>query len=175
MKYLVVSDNHGDRDVLVDLKETYKGQVDRMFHCGDSELDPTDSLWQDFIVVRGNCDYDPAFPNKIVDKTVEDTIFMTHGHLVNVRYGLTTLALQAAEVDADIVLFGHTHEIGCEMIEHTLFLNPGSIRLPRGPIQIKSYVIIDSRPDLLDIQYFGRDHQPIKESCISLIRENLKF
>jgi putative phosphoesterase len=163
MKYLVVSDNHGDRDILVELKEMYKHQVDRMFHCGDSELEPTDSLWQDFIVVRGNCDYSADFPNKIVDKTTEDIIFMTHGHLANVRYGLTTLALQAAEAQANIALFGHTHEIGCEMNEGVLFLNPGSIRLPRGPIQIKSYVMIDSHPEALEIQYYGRDHQPIKE------------
>ena len=46
MKILVVSDNHGDRDCLVDLVNHYEGQVDALFHCGDSELEPTDELWQ---------------------------------------------------------------------------------------------------------------------------------
>lgn len=163
MNYLVVSDNHGDRDVLVDLASTYRGKVDKMFHCGDSELDPNDGLWNDFIVVKGNCDYDPAFPDKIVEKVGSDTVFMTHGHLANVRSGLTTLALQAEQSKATIVLFGHTHEIGCEVRANVLYLNPGSISLPRGPIQLKSYAIIESTPDQFTVQYYGRDHQPFKE------------
>ncbi|MDA9470231.1 metallophosphoesterase [Enterococcus sp. 5H] len=160
MKYLVVSDNHGDREVLVDLADTYRGKVDRMFHCGDSELEPTDTLWNEFIVVKGNCDYDPEFPETIVEKTDRDIIFMTHGHLSNVRFGLTTLALQAREANATIALFGHTHEIGCEVHDHILFLNPGSISQPRGPIQLKSYAIIESSPEKFTIQYYGRDHRP---------------
>ena len=52
MKILVVSDNHGDRDCLVDLVNHYEGQVDALFHCGDSELEPTDELWQKLIVVK---------------------------------------------------------------------------------------------------------------------------
>lgn len=160
MKYLVVSDNHGDRKVLVDLADTYRGKVAKMFHCGDSELEPTDALWNDFMVVKGNCDYDPAFPESIVEKTDRDTIFMTHGHLSNVRLGLTTLALQAREAQATIALFGHTHEIGCEVHDHILFLNPGSISQPRGPIQLKSYAIIESTPEKFFVQYYGRDHRP---------------
>lgn len=163
MNYLVVSDNHGDRDVLVDLVDSYRGKVDRMFHCGDSELEPNDVLWNDLIVVKGNCDYDPEFPNTIVEKAGTDTIFMTHGHLANVRSGLTSLALQGEKANATIVLFGHTHEIGCEVRANTLYLNPGSISQPRGPIQLKSYAIIESTEDQFEVQYYGRDHQPIKE------------
>ncbi|MGX7148728.1 metallophosphoesterase [Enterococcus ureasiticus] len=163
MKYLVVSDNHGDRDVLVDLADEYRGKVDKMFHCGDSELEPDDTLWNDFIVVKGNCDYDPEFPNSIVEKNGTDTIFMTHGHLANVRSGLTTLTFQADEAKANIVLFGHTHEIGCEVRANVLYLNPGSISLPRGPIQLKSYAIIESTADQFVVQYYGRDHNPYKE------------
>ncbi|MEI5995582.1 metallophosphoesterase [Candidatus Enterococcus mansonii] len=163
MRYLVVSDNHGDRDVLVDLAQTYQGKVDRMFHCGDSELEPNDVLWTDFIVVGGNCDYDPKFPDTAVEIAGDDTIFMTHGHLANVRFGLTNLALQAESANANIALFGHTHEIGCEVQEHVLYLNPGSISQPRGAIQLKSYAIIESTSDTFEIQYYGRDHKPFKE------------
>ncbi|MBO0440222.1 metallophosphoesterase [Candidatus Enterococcus ikei] len=163
MKYLVVSDNHGDRDVLVDLAETYRGKVDKMFHCGDSELEPNDVLWNEFIVVKGNCDYDPEFPESIVEHTGIDTVFMTHGHLANVRFGLTTLAMQAAEVGATVALFGHTHEIGCEVRGNVLYLNPGSISQPRGPIQLKSYAVIESTLDKFVVQYYGRDHKPFKE------------
>lgn len=161
MKYLVVSDNHGDREVLVDLVNKYRGDVDRMFHCGDSELEPNDELWEDFLVVKGNCDYYGEFPETVVEKTIEDIVFMTHGHLANIRFELATLGSMAHENNATIALFGHTHEIGCEMREKVLFLNPGSIRLPRGPLQFESYVIIESTPDDYLVQYYTRDHQPI--------------
>lgn len=163
MKYLVVSDNHGDREILVDLVTQYKGQVDAMFHCGDSELDPNDELWNNFVVVKGNCDYYNEFPQAVTKTIGNDTIFMTHGHLVNIKSGLNTIALKASEANATVVLFGHTHEIGCEMHRNTLFLNPGSIRQPRGPIQIKSYAIIESTSETYEIQYFERSHQPIRE------------
>ena len=49
---------------------------------------------------------------------------MTHGHLANVRIGLTTLALQAEEAGATIALFGHTHVLGAERHNNILFVNP---------------------------------------------------
>ena len=54
MRYLVVSDNHGDRDILVDLVDRYRSEVDIFFHCGDSELEASDPLWDTFQVVQGN-------------------------------------------------------------------------------------------------------------------------
>ena len=42
MKYLIVSDNHGDRQILVDLLAEFSGKVDTFIHCGDSELQPSD-------------------------------------------------------------------------------------------------------------------------------------
>ncbi|MBL1230559.1 metallophosphoesterase [Enterococcus sp. BWB1-3] len=164
MRYLVVSDNHGDRDILVQLVKQYKGKVDAFFHCGDSELDTSDHLWDYFTAaVKGNCDYDLGFPETAIKNTGEDVIFLTHGHLSNVRFGLTQLALQAEEAGANIALFGHTHEIGCEMHQGILFLNPGSIRQPRGPIQIQSYAIIDSTEEQLDVQYYDRSFSLVPE------------
>ena len=47
---------------------------------------------------------------------------MTHGHLANVRMGLTTLALQAEEAGATIALFGHTHVLGADTITFSLLI-----------------------------------------------------
>lgn len=163
MKYLVVSDNHGDREILVDILERRQEEVDYLFHCGDSELPSNDVLWQSFYVVTGNCDFDAGYKQRLTVVTGADRVYMTHGHLSNVRFGLTQIALEAAEEEADICLFGHTHMIGCEKVQGRLFLNPGSIAQPRGPIQIKSYAIIDSRPDVWEVQYYDRQHQVLPE------------
>lgn len=163
MKYLVVSDNHGDRESLVELLATYKGKVDGMFHCGDSELEPTDELWQDFLVVTGNCDYYPEYKKEQVVSIGSDTILMSHGHLTNVRFSLDQLLYRAQEVGANIALFGHTHELGVELIDGILALNPGSIRLPRGRYQIKTYAIIDSSEQQYVVQYYDDQHQPLRD------------
>lgn len=87
MKILVVSDNHGDRDCLVDLVNHYEGQVDALFHCGDSELEPTDELWQKLIVVQGNCDFYDEFPKTVTKKVGDQVIYMTHGHWPMLEWG----------------------------------------------------------------------------------------
>lgn len=163
MRYLVVSDNHGDREILVDLVERYRQTADFFFHCGDSELGAEDPLWETFQVVQGNCDFGPGFEQKKLVDTGKDNILITHGHLSNVRFGLTQLKLEAEALGANMVFFGHTHQIGCEMEQGILFLNPGSISQPRGPIQIPSYVLIDRLEDQIVIQYFNRAHQPVEE------------
>jgi putative phosphoesterase len=163
MKYLVVSDNHGDRQILVDLLAAFTGKVDTFIHCGDSELPPEDELWQSYQVVGGNCDYSPEYADSKTIKTSLDTIYVTHGHLANVRFGVTTLGLQAQEADASIALFGHTHQIACEKVGHRLFLNPGSISQPRGPIQIKSFAIIESTEKTWSVQYYDRSFKEIPD------------
>ncbi|MFV0560781.1 MAG: metallophosphoesterase [Enterococcus sp.] len=163
MRYLVVSDNHGDRDILTDIRDKYQETVDYFFHCGDSELDATDSLWDTYQVVRGNCDFGPGFDDSRVIQTGEDTIFMTHGHLYNVRMGFTRLSLQAQEVGAQLVFFGHTHQVACEQEQGILYLNPGSVSQPRGPIHIPTYALIDVTEDSYMVQYYNRAHQPVEE------------
>ena len=122
-------------------------------------------------MVQGNCDYGPGFEQKKVIQTGQDTVFMTHGHLSNVRFGLTQLAIEARAANADMVFFGHTHQIGCEMDQKILFLNPGSISQPRGPIQIPSYALIESLGDQISVQYYNRAHQAVEELAFSFSRE----
>lgn len=163
MKYLVVSDNHGDRNILSEIVNRYMGLVDRMFHCGDSELEANDELWNHFTVVAGNCDYDPDYKAEQIITIEDDVIYLVHGHRSNVRFGLTMLSVRAQEVGANIALFGHIHQAVAEYDKNILFVNPGSISQPRGPVQIPSYAIIDSENKSYHVQFYNRSHQPIEE------------
>lgn len=159
MKYLFVSDSHGDREILVRILKEYESKVDYLFHCGDSELEGTDELFQHFLGVRGNCDYDPHFPEQIIEETSSDRILVAHGHLVGVRSGIQRLVLKAEEVQANIAAFGHTHELGCEMANGILILNPGSISFPKGPIGIPTFAIVDAQKDEYEVTYYDREFQ----------------
>lgn len=161
MNYLVVSDNHGDRQCLVELVEKYRGTVDKMFHCGDSELEPTDELWNELIVVTGNCDYDERYVTEQLIKTEEDQVLMTHGHLISVRQSTAALQARAEELGATIALYGHTHQLSVEFNAGLLIVNPGSIRLPRGQYLIKTYALIESTPTAFKVQYYDDQHREV--------------
>ena len=48
-QFVVMSDSHGDYDIVKDIKDRYQGKVDAIFHNGDSELkssDPVCGAWQ---------------------------------------------------------------------------------------------------------------------------------
>ena len=76
--------------------------------------------------VRGNCDIDKAFPDEVDFDLDGVTVFVTHGHLFNVKTSILSLSYRAKEVGAQIACFGHSHILGAEMIDDVLFLNPGA-------------------------------------------------
>lgn len=171
MKLVVVSDSHGDRDILVELIKTYKGTVDALIHCGDSELDESDSVWQDMLSVKGNMDFDQAYPTVRVAEVDHEKIIWVHGHLHDVKVSLRTILLAAKEAQAKFAFFGHTHELGVELIEGILVLNPGSILLPRGAYNLKTYAIVETDQNTIQVNYYNRLHQPIEELSRSFTRE----
>ncbi|WP_048000103.1 metallophosphoesterase [Lactiplantibacillus herbarum] len=165
MKCLVVSDSHGDRDILVRLTTAYKDQVDAMFHCGDSELDHDDPLFQDMYVVQGNMDFDSALADEVSPSVDGVQVYMTHGHLVGVNMGLDHLVANAQAHQAALAFFGHTHQLGVERRGGVLVLNPGSISYPRGEFTSigGTYAIVTTSATAIDVQYYDREMQPVPE------------
>ena len=45
---IVMSDSHGDREIINDIKTKYQGEVDAIFHNGDSELLSSDTIWEGY-------------------------------------------------------------------------------------------------------------------------------
>ncbi|MCM3122621.1 metallophosphoesterase [Mesobacillus sp. AQ2] len=155
-KVLIVSDSHGSTEVLEGIEREHGRDVDLMIHCGDSELSEKDPAIMNFRSVKGNCDFYGNYPDNEVHDLSGLKILVTHGHLYSVKSTLVNLYYKAKEAEADIVCFGHSHILGAEMVDDVLFINPGSIRLPRGRIE-KTYVILelDSNKVLLRIFDYG--------------------
>ncbi|MBS4199854.1 metallophosphoesterase [Bacillus sp. FJAT-49732] len=162
MKLLVVSDSHGNKVVLEELKGTYQDRVDAMIHCGDSELSADNPALIGFAAVRGNCDLDSKLPNELILKMDDSVIYVAHGHLHQIKSSLLTISYRAKEVGADFVFFGHSHLLGVEMIDGTIYLNPGSILLPRGGNE-KTYAIITKENSVITVQYFNEHHEELTE------------
>lgn len=87
--------------------------------------------------VCGNCDMffaNPKVPEIATLELCGKKIFATHGHRYSVKHTYDTIKYAGLEREADIVLFGHTHEQYMERVERDgkddmLLINPGSVSL----------------------------------------------
>lgn len=156
MKALIVSDSHGSVKELKQLKERYEGNVDVMIHCGDSELTSHHSELEGFHVVKGNCDFAGDFPNDIITDVQSTRFLVTHGHLYNIKMTLQTLLYRAKEAEANVVCFGHSHILGVEIIDDILFINPGSILLPRSRRE-KTFALLEIQESEIEIRFLTLD------------------
>ena len=148
MKYLVISDLHGSKSSaaavrgLLELHACSKilclGDV--LYHGPRNDL-PSDyapkeviallnPLAEKIIGVRGNCDAE--VDQMVLDFDVHSDdqripfgshrVYLTHGHLEPEKIRLT---------EGDIHLSGHTHVPVCERKDGIIYLNPGSMTLPK--------------------------------------------
>jgi uncharacterized protein len=170
MKLLIVSDSHGSKAEVKELQEKYKDEVDALIHCGDSELAADDKVISEYYMVRGNCDMENNFPNQLVKEIKGKKIFITHGHLYNIKMSLMNLQYKAKENRADFVFFGHSHTLGAEMIDGILFLNPGSILLPRGRTE-RTYALVESTDEKIQVRFLTHNHKVIESKEFTLERK----
>ncbi|MEH7545028.1 hypothetical protein FB550_104130 [Neobacillus bataviensis] len=152
-KVLIISDSHGLTKELEIIRERHLSEVDLMIHCGDSQLMPTDQSISGYLTVMGNCDFGAEYPLETTTEVAGRKFFITHGHRYSVKSTLMNLKYKAEEVHANIVCFGHSHVLGAEVVGGTLFINPGSIRLPRERLE-KTYVILDLQSDKINMSVF---------------------
>ncbi|MEO2074656.1 MAG: metallophosphoesterase [Bacillus sp. (in: firmicutes)] len=161
-KVLVISDSHGLTRELEVIRQRHINDVDVMIHCGDSQLMPDDRAMTGYVTVMGNCDFGGGFPLDTVVEVSGYKFFITHGHRYSVKTSLMNLKYKAEEMGANIVCFGHSHVLGAEVIGGTLFLNPGSIRLPRERLE-KTYVILDLNDEMVKMFVYDVDGKELKD------------
>ena len=150
MKVLIVSDIHCGYKYMKKVFED-NSEFDMMLILGDilsgysefnSELiDVLNSYNTKIIAVRGNCDrnvekLDFSMDNYYVMTSIDNKLFfLTHGHLYDRHSDLN--------IDYDVYVQGHSHVPMMEIDNNKLYLNPGSITLPRGGSS-KSYILYDN-------------------------------
>jgi len=169
-RILVVSDSHGDYDVFFDIIEEFGPDADAMVFCGDGVCDLVQYLEEAqehesirnalppvVAFVKGNGDSERYFyvvekeqppvrhivaaPHRISFTVAGRTVLAVHGNRHGVDVGTETLLDTASALDADIVLFGHTHRPYWEERAISLVLNPGSCSRPRGGMPASFAVI----------------------------------
>lgn len=155
-----MSDTHGDADVIQRVSNYYP-EIETLIHCGDSELQRSHYVLSEMsAIVRGNCDRDDEYPIESVLEIEGVKLYVTHGHLFNVKQTPLNLLYRAQEIGADIVFFGHSHIIAAEVIEDTLFVNPGSLLKPRGREE-KSFAIVERDAQNWTVTFYTHENEKI--------------
>ncbi len=124
----VFSDTHGNTARMLKAVRTLR--PDHIFHLGDCVRD-TECLRREFPAIPlscvcGNCDFTAAAPERAIVELNGVRVFLTHGHLYNVRWSIDSLVYAAQEAEAKVCLFGHTHEALNVELGRVQVLNPGT-------------------------------------------------
>lgn len=133
MRILILSDSHSSLHTMKDYVLAVK--PDQIIHLGDY-YDDAGVLREEFphiplIQVPGNCDgwrmVAVGAPETIVTTLGGVRFFLTHGHRHHVKMTLSCLIADARNVQAQVALFGHTHQALCQIEDDGLWVvNPGS-------------------------------------------------
>ncbi len=144
MKILIVSDSHLFYN-LEDLQHLHT--PDLSIHAGDSQLKYNDDKMQYMnIKVRGNCDFD----NLYQDVCIYEDIFVTHGHLFNVKYSLDEIVDEAIINNCKYAIYGHSHVVDVEKKDGVICINPGSVTQSRSHYPT-TYMILYKDKNIIDL------------------------
>ncbi|MBO5100519.1 MAG: metallophosphoesterase [Treponema sp.] len=173
---LVISDSHGNPNVLKEILTKHKN-CDLLCFCGDGINDLATSIEENELLpekdkflpsviacVQGNGDYNSVqlytdevkylrLPKSQIIDIANKRIFLTHGHEYEVYYTKDFLLSKSIEINADIVIFGHTHIPYSSIKQNKYFFNPGSCERPRGESE-KSYGIITIENQSINSSFF---------------------
>lgn len=130
-KIVVFSDSHGSSDEMEKVIKIEAPDLVIFLGDGEKDIDQIQSIYDDLkvIAVRGNCDIFSDLP-AFLDCSIQGVrMFVTHGHLYEVKYDRTLQLLKSEgkKYKADVVLFGHTHEPFYEKKDGMILMNPGTI------------------------------------------------
>ena len=158
MRVGVFSDSHGDIYHLEKLLDSM-GHLDMVLFLGDIAQDAEwlkhklgripnkPVLW----AVRGNNDLSSKLPYDCTVCVGQKQLFMTHGHLYQVRTGISSLVSKDKKEGAGIALFGHTHEALCTWESGILVINPGAAGHPYGAHRARA-CILEIENDYLSVK-----------------------
>ncbi len=144
MKIIVLGDTHRYTSSIDAIKDVLT-KADLVIHTGDNY---DDMLYiqrkynKNTIGVKGNCDWNIEAIRERLEVINNKRIYIVHGHKHGVKNGLSGIFYKGKEMNADLVIFGHSHMSFYCQEEGMIILNPGSLSLPRGNAT-KSYAVVE--------------------------------
>lgn len=150
MKWMIASDIHGSAYYCEKLIQAYREEnAEKLLLLGDilyhgprndlpkdyepkKVIDMLNQMKSEICCVRGNCDTEvdqmvlsfPVLADYCVLPIGKRLLYATHGHVYNENN-------MPPIIEGDILLNGHTHIPACVEHESYIYMNPGSISIPK--------------------------------------------
>ncbi|MCK5834404.1 MAG: YfcE family phosphodiesterase [Lentisphaeria bacterium] len=143
----VISDTHGLYRPELDL---FLAGCDLVIHAGDIGASVVGPIENHAIMVGviGNTD----FGNMQMRYPVQQ-LFLVNGFSFYLTH-IPTENLPYVEERLDFVIFGHTHQPRYEVIEGTIFINPGSVGPKRGALPISvCQLTFDESKNVFEVEF----------------------
>lgn len=135
MKIGITGDTHGSHQALRQVLHAVP-PVEYWFHTGDYSQDGRFLVTESHLPLLAVCgNTDPSVGKANVDEFITlagQRIWLTHGYRYLHGNQVAELAWWARKLEADIVVFGHTHVPLVQWFGDVLLINPGSPILPRS-------------------------------------------
>ena len=128
-KILVLSDSHSYFDKVLKIFE--KEKPDIVIGAGDGIKDIEELSYiypkAEYYIVKGNCDYfDRSHNEENLFEIDNIKIFLTHGHLYDVKRSLSSIKEIGKKLNVSLIVFGHTHKPYIEKDGDITLFNPGA-------------------------------------------------
>ena len=137
IRIIFFSDTHKCIETCIQAVNNIK-DIDMIIHAGDhwSDARELEDIFKNIPVkyVKGNCDFSLAPLEELIE-IGNKKIFVTHGHMYNVKQEhdrYETIKKRGLELDADVVVLGHTHIPFNQNFGNITIINPGSVKYTRN-------------------------------------------
>ncbi len=153
MKYIFVSDIHGNVDRLKEVIEIFKKEeADRLVILGDTcaylskssdeEIADILNAMKDKVeVIRGNCDT-RSFEELLQFEMFDMDNIYANGKIITVTHGHYYNSHELPYNCGDIFIQGHTHVPILTKDKDKILANPGSVSRPRG-VDLRCYILVN--------------------------------
>lgn len=154
-KILVISDVHGDLEVLKNILKKEK-DVDLRVFAGDLQSKDFAILKKFDYVVTGNSDYTNKFPIVKLFEFDNINFMLVHGHYFGSwfkKIDFSKLFNEAKAKKVAVIIHGHDHIKASESRENILRFNPGSTTFPRDDNKRTYGLIFTSNGKVIKTEY----------------------
>lgn len=149
MKWMIASDLHGSATFCAQMLEAFDREgADRLLLLGDllyhgprndlpegyapkTVIDLLNARKDVIFCVRGNCEAEVDQMVLSFPVLAESMLLCESGRMIVATHGHHADEIAAPLAQGSVLLHGHTHVPRCETVHGILYLNPGSVSLPK--------------------------------------------
>lgn len=149
----LISDTHGNFELLEEAADflVHQAKINRFYHCGDDYTDAELLLDYGLPLLRVPGMFESLYKKKLVPIIQKDEL---EGWLILLLHDINDLTIEAYQ-NADIIVYGHSHNYKAEKKEGKIFINPGHLKDLSHKNRPASFGLLSISQRNISVKIFG--------------------